>query len=363
MEDRTEIARKNFMPAERARHIAEELDKGNYAFVFSINFFPQVSDVCNIYKIPYMSLVVDSPLMELYSESIRNEYNRLFLFDRALYREFAPYNPNRIFHIPLATNVASWDKVIKSAPTDAFRSEISFVGSLYTEKCPYDNIHFTDEYCKGFLEGLIEAQLKVYGYFFIEDLITDDIVERVKKDYPNFHRFMPGDRADDRAALAQLYLGNKITCVERLRLFAQISEHFNVDIYTGSDTSSMPHIHNRGLCRTLTEMPIVFNHSKINLNISSKAIREGLPLRMFDIMGCGGFMISNYQSEITDYFNIGEHLVVYESFEDLEDKLNYYLEHDSERMEIARNGYEEVKANHNYNVRVGQMITMAFGDR
>lgn len=47
----------------------------------------------------------------------------------------------------------------------------------------------------------------------------------------------------------------------------------------------------------------------------SKSIKTGIPLRLFDIMGAGGFLITNYQSEITQYFDIDKELVVYDSME------------------------------------------------
>lgn len=80
--------------------------------------------------------------MELFSASIEHPCNRIFLFDRAQYNEILPLNPDHVFHLPLAVNIASKQQVIQSASTELhnhFSSDISFVGSLYTEKCPYDN--------------------------------------------------------------------------------------------------------------------------------------------------------------------------------------------------------------------------------
>lgn len=42
-------------------------------------------------------------------------------------------------------------------------------------------------YLKGYLDGLIEAQLKVYGYNFLEECITEEIVEEFKKKVPFMH--------------------------------------------------------------------------------------------------------------------------------------------------------------------------------
>lgn len=362
VEDRTEITNKQFLPAERVKTVGSEIERVHPLFVFTINFFPDISDVCNICRVPYMCLIVDSPVLELYSDSIKHPYNRIFLFDMAQYNEFHQYNPDCIFHIPLATNVKRWDKVINAAPSDRFASDVSFVGSLYTEKCPFDKLNFSDDYVKGYVNGIIEAQLGIYGYYFVDRLLTDKIVSDILNDNPGMYTFPPGCREDYRQVISQLYIGSKISAEDRVRTFKRLAPKFNIDIYTGSDTSQIPGIHNRGLVKTLTEMPVVFNRSRINLNITSRPIREGLPLRIFDVLGCGGFLITNYQSELTDYFNLGEHLVAYQSADELEYLIDYYLSHEEERREIAHNGYVCVRDSHNYTVRVGQMIQTAFGN-
>ena len=47
---------------------------------------------------------------------------------------------------------------------------------------------------------------------------------------------------------------------------------------------------------------INFRNSKINLNPTAKGIRSGIPLRIFDILSCSGFLLTNYQSELSDHF-------------------------------------------------------------
>ena len=103
-------------------------------------------------------------------------------------------------------------------------------------------------------------------------------------------------------------------------------------------------------------MPLVFKRSKINLNITLRSIRSGIPLRVFDIMGAGGFLLSNYQADFQDLFVPDEDFVYYESKEDLLRKVGYYLNHEDERKAIARNGHEKIAAKHTYRHRVKEML-------
>ena len=64
-----EIYNKKLLPSEGVALLNEALQKASYDFVFSINFYPFISEVCNIFQIRYLCWTVDSPVMELYSDS------------------------------------------------------------------------------------------------------------------------------------------------------------------------------------------------------------------------------------------------------------------------------------------------------
>ena len=362
-EDTREVYNKQLLPSDCIKGLNELLKQDTYSFIFSINFFPSVSDVCNIWGIPYLCLIVDSPVLELFSTSLANPCNKVFLFDRQLYNDFHHINPDGIFHIPLATNVRdnyATATMASAADRTRFSSDISFIGSLYSEKCLYNQITLPEK-MRGYVDGLIEAQLLVYGYNFIEECVTPELIEAFCKVRPELINFPDSMKVDTKAVIAQHIISVKVAEQERLRYLKALSEHFNVDLYTGSDTYSMPLIHNRGFAKTNTEMPIIFHQSKINLNLTAKSIRSGLSLRIFDVLGCEGFLITNYQAELPEHFNIGEDLEAYTSLDDLMGKCEYYLSHDKDRQEIAHNGFEKVKKYHTYDIRLTQMLEIAFG--
>ena len=49
-----EIYDKNILPSKRVDLVSEKLFKGSYNFVFSINYYPVLSEVCNVHKIRYI---------------------------------------------------------------------------------------------------------------------------------------------------------------------------------------------------------------------------------------------------------------------------------------------------------------------
>ena len=70
--------------------------------------------------------------------------------------------------------------------------------------------------------------------------------------------------------------------------------------------------------------------------------------------------MSNYQADFYEHFIPGEDLVLYESPEDLINKCGYYLKHDSERRQIAANGYGKVSEFHTYEIRLKEIFDIVF---
>ena len=344
---------------EGVESVAKILQEQVCMFVFSINFHSFLADVCKILNVKYVSWVVDSPLPALFFPQVKYPNNKVFIFDRKQWERVKDLNPGNIIYLPLGTNQKQ-NETVTSSITDLernlFTCEVSFVGSLYTEKCPYDVLNALPEYEKAYLDAIVDAQTKIYGYNFCEEMITDRILDALPKCIPTYE-VAPELKEYEKYLLAHIYLGAKVTVKERIQLLRALSECYNVTLYTYGKTDYLPKVNNQGVVSSNRHQKVVFHLSKINLNITTKPIMSGLSLRVWDVMGSGGFLMSNYQEEIEDYFVIGEDLEVFSSEEELVDKVGFYLKHDDIREKIARNGYEKVRKYHSYDERIKQMIS------
>lgn len=359
LEDITEITEKLISDADRLSSVERVLKERHLLFVFSINFYPVIADICHAYRTLYLCQTVDSPVPELFSSSICHDTNRIFLFDYAQYEQFAPFNLNHIFHLPLASCTERFRRATDTITEDeqrAYSSDISFVGSLYNEKNPLNRITTLSEYVTGYIQGLVDSSLQIYGCNLVEQALPDNIVAEIKKEDSHFYCPRKPVANPDSYIAAHSYIGMEIAQTERIRTLNLLGQYFSVDLYTRSDTSVLKNIHIHGGVQTLTEMPKIFHLSKINLNMTIKPIQTGLPLRIFDILGCGGFLMTNYQSEIQEYFEIGVDLEAYSSMEELVDKCSYYLAHEDTRKKIAEKGYQKVDSLHTYPHRIREMI-------
>lgn len=342
-------------PLEEA--LSNKLTTVSYQFVFSFNYFPVVSNACQNTDTPYLSWVYDSPFVQLYSNTLSNPCNHVFIFDYMQYEQLASLGFETVHYLPMAVNISRYDSIQPSPDMyRKYKSDISFVGSLYSEPKNqlYEKLSGVSDFTKGYLDGIIDVQKKVYGSFLLEDLLLPDIVKDMQKAYPltpNADGFETTEWV-----YANYFLARKVTSLERTDILKLLSKKYQVSLYTKEPTPFLPHTDNRGYIDYYMQMPKVFKCSKINLNISLRSIHSGIPLRIFDIMGCGGFVLTNYQEDLLNFFEPDVDFVYYEDYEDLLAKTEYYLTHDSERETIARNGYQKVKANHTYEQRIHTMI-------
>lgn len=312
---------------------------------FSFDFFPIIAKSANRLQKKYISWVYDMPHLTLYSPAVQSEYVSLFLFDKMQYEEIKEIKPTNIYHLPLPVNTVRLNKQLGELSDDAaYENDISFVGSLY-ENNMYRQINYLPDYLKGYIDGIAQAQHRIYGYNMVEEVLTNQIVGEMEK-YVQIN-MDPSYYINSRKLYADM-INAEITCRERIEMISKLAKMYNVSLYTGSDSKLIPEAAYKGIVSYDEQMPQVFRKSKINLNITLRSIMSGIPLRALDIMGAGGFLLSNYQPELAEYFIDGKEIVLFESEEDMMDKAFYYLNHDDERKSIAYNGWKKVQEEFSY---------------
>lgn len=339
--------------------LRDELEKETYDCIFTFDFFPIISHTAQTMNIPYISWIYDMPHTTLFSPQIKNAVNHIFVFDHMLYRELKTYGyPCHLYHQPLPVHTERIVRELGYPPLYAgSQFPVSFVGSLY-DNCMYNRITYLPEYLKGYFQGVMEAQQKIQGYNFVDKVLTPDILEELKKwvvlEIPSEYTTSYKNEVVD-------MINAKITSTERIRLLNKIAETTPLVLFSGSDGRSLvPKAQYGGVVDYQKEMPAVFRTSKINLNITLRSIVSGIPLRALDIMGAGGFLLSNYQPELTEYFVEMEDCVIYDSEEDLLNKVEYYMSHESERNEIACNGFYKVQEFFSYEKQIVYMLGQVF---
>ena len=168
-----------------------------------------------------------------------------------------------------------------------YKSDIAFVGSMYNEKHNlFERLSGVNDFTKGYLDAVMNAQRKVYGYFFLEQLLKGEVLNDMLKNYPVE---TSRDGVETVQYLyADYFLARKMAADDRKEILGRLGKEFGreyaVNLYTPNETPDIAGVNN---CR-------------------------------------------------------------------------YYLKHDSERQQIARNGYEKIEQNHTYDVRFKEIFNTVF---
>lgn len=115
----------------------------------------------------------------------------------------------------------------------------------------------------------------------------------------------------------------------------------------------------------------VYNESKakavlaarINLNTLHPTEINSLNARTFEIAGIGGFQILHWRAGLANLFEDGKELVSFNNFEDLIEKIKFYLKNDNLRNEIAKDGQKRAYNEHTYLIRLKLLLDTVFGDQ
>ncbi len=255
-------------------------------------------------------------------------------------------------HLPLAVNTDRLRQLL-SAPSSCSH-EISIDGSLYDEN-PFHQIRYHPVERRGFLDGILASQKRFQWLDLLSELMSPALTSQLG-DYLKYDQNPLCPIPPKQFFLSMLQ--KELSSEERISYLNVLAETYRVSLYTTSDAALCPNTIYCGTASYTQEMPFVFAHSKINLNLTLRSIISGIPLRALDIMGCGGFLLSNYQPELDMYFDAGAEYVYFVDEQDMLAKTDYYLSHPKERNEIAQNGLKKIETEFSYKHQLQKMFSV-----
>lgn len=97
--------------------------------------------------------------------------------------------------------------------------------------------------------------------------------------------------------------------------------------------------------------------NRIKIFVSAGDVDKGFFMKYLEAMASGCLLISQWSPCFERLgFVSGEHLLLYDSFEEMVDLVRHYLDHDEERKEMAFQGNRFVVENHTWRHRVDELV-------
>lgn len=227
---------------------------------------------------------------------------------------------------------------------------------------------FYDTLISSHRENLVNSVLPYYDYLFIIDSLS--VLKRIKADLkkvatlplacePSVHkRVILSDKE------AEIY-GSDVAFVgtvtpEREKILEEL-KGFNLKIWGRWE-------HKSDCLRTCyqkkdvytDEAVKIYNASKITLDIHSlfgqKNEIYNVTPRLFEVPASGGFLLTNYTNQISDFYKVGNEIISYRDVNELKSLISYYLKHSDERTGIAERGYQRAHQEHTYVNRITKLL-------
>jgi hypothetical protein len=95
-----------------------------------------------------------------------------------------------------------------------------------------------------------------------------------------------------------------------------------------------PNIRYRGSVDYVSELPQVFNRTRITVDVTNQLAQRSAPAKFVECFAAGGFMLVDRRPDLIAAFGDAGTAVTYTSLEELNTKIDYYLTREKERTEL-----------------------------
>ena len=106
------------------------------------------------------------------------------------------------------------------------------------------------------------------------------------------------------------------------------------------------------------EIPRIYAAAAIVLNVHHP---DHLNQRLFEVPGCGGFLLTDGKDYVGDFFEPDKEVALYDGTEDVADLVAYWLARPEERAAIAEAGFRRAHQDHTYVNRMESLMETCFG--
>ena len=335
--------------------IRNDVTMENIDMVISNNFSETIATACNILNKPYLSWIYDAPQKELYTSSAFYDTNYIFVFDKCEMRRLKNIGIPHVYYTPLAVKANFGNEYVRD---DTFVSDVTMIGQLYGNDYLERVIETAPTNAKVTIDKMLNTLLFNWerngrNSDYLDEEAINYLREVKGQDVTQLYPYMKEQHYYESALISRvLARRERVGALNRLSDIASVSlVTYDKDLrLLDKRINVVPGVGYNG------QVASIYKNSKINLNITLHCIESGVNQRIFDVMASGGFVLSNYQPELEELFEIGSDIVVFHNMNEMMELVKYYLCHEDERINIARNGERKVKERYTYDIMLANAI-------
>ncbi|MUG44096.1 glycosyltransferase [Paenibacillus woosongensis] len=224
-------------------------------------------------------------------------YDYVFTLERNCLDFYRSAGCNNVHYLPFAAHVGHYRPTLTRS---SVRRAISFIGSAYWNRI---------EFLQPIIGGLMEKGLTINGIWW--------------------------DRLPEYASYP-----------DRIEIGKWMGPGETAEVYSGSKIVLNMH---------RSPYDTTVNNNSVGLTAASPNPRT------FEISACGTLQLADVRDDLASFYIPGQEIETFSSPGELYDKVNYYLDHETERREIALRALDRTYREHTYSHRLHEMLSRIFG--
>jgi hypothetical protein len=298
--------------------------------------------------IPYNGLFFDNPF---YSKTIINncpnkDMVRIFTLDQILIPLLKEAGFKNTHYFPIATSAQRFhakssgkfptEKLLFTATVKPQKSQAE-IADLFPQKEHQEFINFA--YPK-----IIQGQTNLHNLL------------------NKFHNFQGNtEYPKDLMSFFKVWfaIDNQATSKLRLELVNRL-KGFDLDIYGGDNWEKyqLSQKHSYKGYMSYNNLPEAARAASLTLCCTPVNIINGIQQRILDCGAMGAGILSDYRPVLEEHFKLDEELYVYQSFDELEDKVDFLLKTPKAKEKATKMLYKKVMKDHTWETRMSQFLNL-----
>ena len=326
----------------------------------SINYTTGLAEECARHDLPLVCWEIDpatSFLQPLQAPARGSADISVFTYRAANVSAYRAAGFARVQHLPLAANVVRRRPLtLSAADRERYAAPLSFVGASMVGNArqlaarffaQHQRLrpHVSPQAVHGLMQQILGAQRQDVCRWMIPEVME---------------QLAPGLRAEAAAAALDdpaMLLGEVAAAEKRLHVVATLAP-LGITAWGDEGWATLRDVLYAGYAGHYEELGKIYSASRVNIDIGRLYQSDIVPMRIFDILAHGGFVIAEHVEGIEALFAPDE-LVTWRSLAELYAKAEHYLTHPEQAERIAARGRARVLRDHTIRGRLAQMMAEA----
>ena len=334
-------------------------ENGRFDLLLDINFHLRIAKFCKSRSIPMLVWSFDSGTYIAMRDYEPRDEDFFFLFNKedvTLIRE--NLTPN-CWYLPFSAG----DELIKK-PKLMTESTVAVLNSYRatfndSEKAFQKQLESSDEHTQSLLvliKKIMDLAAELHLNMFCSNHLEEILHSLIKQCGVDPFSTFPAMRKN----MVHSY-GQVISSQQREKLVHEIARVTPIQLYGdqfwGEPSFAQSNIEYMGMA-DYNNLPNIYNNASINISMTQIQGLDSIPQRVFHVLAAGGFLLTNNQEIISEYFKPGIHLDTFDDYFDLQNKVEFYLSNPEKRFEISQQGHLAFLEQHTMKHRIETILSI-----